>query len=118
MPLTGCRCTFRARIGVATPICIKAGQRVHEALDQLAEQVELLRDVTAFRPLSVNAALHGVHFVNKIFGQRCLNSMAKKATAGEVPEFRVGNLKRPDLENARLHRAPRCCDPVAVSRAA
>jgi len=75
------------------------GQRVHEALDQLAEQVELLRDGRAFRPLSVNAALHGVHFVDKIFGAEVFELDGEKGNwQAKHLSSAVGKLKRPDLD--------------------
>ena len=56
-----------ARAG-KTDMYENAEQRVQEAIDDLAKEVELLRDREVFRPLSVRAALHGVHFVDKILG--------------------------------------------------
>jgi hypothetical protein len=75
------------------------GQRVHEALDQLTEHVELLRDGRAFRPLSVRAALHGVHFVDKIFAAEVYELDGDKGNwQAKHLNSEVGNLKRPDLD--------------------
>jgi hypothetical protein len=74
-------------------------QRLAEALEQLAEHVELLRDGSVFRPLSIRAALHGVHFVDKIFGAEVFELDGEKDNwQGKYLSSPVGTLKRPDLD--------------------
>ncbi len=74
-------------------------QRAQEALDDLAEQVDLLRDEEVFRPLTVNSALHGVHFVDKIFGAKVYELDGRKGNwQTEYLTSPVGALERPDLE--------------------
>jgi len=87
-----------ARSGNAD-MCQSPGQRLHEALDQLAEHVELLRDGRGFRPLGVRAALHGVHFVDKIFGADVFELDGEKDNwQAKYLSSAVGTLKRPDLD--------------------
>jgi len=75
-----------------------AEQRVRESLDDLAKQVELLGDMKVFRPLSVRAALHGVHFVDKIFGANVFELDGEKDNwQTEYLTSSVGSLERPDL---------------------
>ena len=96
-----------ARAG-KTDMYESAEQRVQEALEDLAKEVELLRDREVFRPLSVRAALHGVHFVDKILGANVFE------LDGETGNWQtkcltspVGRLERPDLETNATWTAAR-----------
>jgi hypothetical protein len=75
-------------------------KRMQEALEMLAEQADRLNDVHVFRPLSVNAGLHGVHFIDKIFGADVYELNGKEDNR-QVQHLAtpVGKLARPDLEN-------------------
>lgn len=76
-----------------------AAQRAAEALDDLAKRAELLRDREVFRPLSVNSALHGVHFVDKILGADVFELDGEKGNwQAKYLSCAVGSLERPDLE--------------------
>ena len=96
-----------------TPLCLRGvlargvtdmsadpQQRMQEALSQLADRVHILGDEEVFRPLSVCAALHGVHFVDKLFGADVYelenepdNWQTRYLTSP------IGSLARPNLDN-------------------
>lgn len=78
-------------------------KRMTEALGELAEKVEKhldkVTDDASFRPVTVGSALHGVHFIDKIFGADVYeldgiegNWQVRYLTSP------VGTLSRPDLE--------------------
>lgn len=74
-------------------------QRLHEALDQIAEHADQLRDTEAFQPLSIRSALHGVHFIDKIFGADVYELDGQKGNwQVRYLSSPVGSLERPDLE--------------------
>ncbi len=84
--------------GGAVDMYRRPGQRVDEALEELAELAEALRDPDVFRPLCVDAGLHGVHFVDKLFGAEVYELDGRtgnwQARCLKTP---VGGLRRPDM---------------------
>jgi len=74
-------------------------QCLQESLDDLAERVDKLRDKGVFRPLSAGSGLHGVHFVDKIFGADVYELDGEKGNwQAKYLTSAVGALERPNLE--------------------
>lgn len=78
-------------------------KRVNEALEVIEEKVgkhrDKITDKTIFRPVLVGSALHGVHFVDKIFGADVYELDGRKDNwQVRYLTSAVGTLKRPDLE--------------------
>ncbi len=98
-------------------------KRMNEALEEIAEKVDKHRnkitDPAIFRPILVGSALHGVHFVDKIFGADVYeldgqrdNWQVKYLTSA------VGTLERPELEaNATWEAARTFAEAFVVSGA-
>jgi len=98
-------------------------KRAKEALGVLAEKVDKHRDkitdAALFRPVAVGSALHGVHFIDKIFGADVYeldgqkdNWQVKYLTSG------VGTLDRPDLEGNATWTAARAFAQAFVASGA
>lgn len=99
---------LQGRWGRGADIYEGAEQRVSEVLDSLAKHVESLRDSKVFRPLSVNSAFHGVHFVDKILGANVYELDGEKGNWQVEPlASDVGTLERPDLETNATWSAAR-----------
>lgn len=80
-----------------------AAKRVEEALGEIEEKVgkhrDKVTDKTIFRPILVGSALHGVHFVDKIFGADVYELDGRKDNwQVRYLTSSVGTLERPDLE--------------------
>jgi len=87
-------------------------ERMGEALGTLAEKVDKHRDKiidkAIFRPVAVGSALHGVHFIDKIFGADVYELDGQKENwQVNYLTSPVGTLKRPDLEANATWRAAR-----------
>jgi len=79
-------------------------KRAEEALEELAEKVhthrEKVTDDRVFRPIAVGSALHGVHFVDKIFGAHVYElDDVKNNWQVTYLASGVGTLDRPDLDS-------------------
>ncbi len=78
-------------------------KRVREALAAMAEKIseypEKIRDEVVFRPVGARSALHGVHFVDRIFGATVYELDGQEDNwQVEYLTSAVGTLERPDLE--------------------
>ena len=87
-------------------------ERVQEALEELAEKVEKhpdkVRDERVFRPLAIGSALHGVHFIDRIFGADVYELDGQKGNwQVNYLASAVGTLDRPDLETNATWAAAR-----------
>lgn len=83
-------------------------RRAQEALNQLANHTDALKDETVFRPLSVNTGLHGVHFIDKIFGAEVYELDGEEGNwQAQALSTPVGSLNPPDLENNPTWNAAR-----------
>lgn len=82
--------------------------RLRQSLDYLAEQASRLSDGAVFRPLSVNADLCGVHFVDRILGANVFELHGEtnnwQARTLSTP---VGELPHPDLDANPMWTASR-----------
>jgi len=75
-------------------------KRLHETLNRLALRAEAWNDDTVFRPLCVNAYLHGVHFVDKVFGAEVYELDGEEENwQNHYLDTPVGELTRPDLDS-------------------
>ena len=77
--------------------------RVKEALEEIEEKVgkhrDRITDKAIFRPVLVGSALHGVHFVDKIFGADVYELDGRKDNwQVRYLTSAVGTLERPDLD--------------------
>jgi hypothetical protein len=70
---------------------------VHEALDDLAERAELLRDRAVFRPLVIEPRLYGVHFIDRILGAEVFE-LTPGNWQNRLLETPIGRLEPPDLD--------------------
>ncbi len=69
---------------------------VAAALDGLASKAEALRDDVVFRPLTVECDIHGVHFMDKIFGADVFT--LDGSWQAHLLAQPVGQLRPPDLD--------------------
>jgi len=67
------------------------------ALERLAQHVERARDRAVFRPLCVNYAPRGVHFVDHLFGADVFR-MEDGSWQVRYLQTPIGELRRPDIE--------------------
>ncbi|HDZ20408.1 hypothetical protein LCGC14_0161680 [marine sediment metagenome] len=67
---------------------------IEEAVCNLADQADLLRDENVFRPLIINIGAHGVHFVDRLFGSHGYGATEERLRYVQTP---VGELPMPDL---------------------
>jgi hypothetical protein len=76
---------------------------VDEAMESLAQQIELAKDFTVFRPLVIEflgfGGLYGVHFVDKILGANVLFREDIGQWFTELLKIPIGSLEFPNLEN-------------------
>ncbi|MHC4503007.1 MAG: uroporphyrinogen decarboxylase/cobalamine-independent methonine synthase family protein [Planctomycetota bacterium] len=71
---------------------------VEEALDDLAANVDALRDEAVFRPLVVGPNPYGVHFIDRMFGAEVFELHEKDNWQARPLETPVGGLVPPDLK--------------------
>jgi hypothetical protein len=81
-------------------------RRMAQALAQLADRVQQLQDGSVFRPPCVNAGLHGVHFIDKLFGADVYELDGQPDNwQTRYLDTPVGSLQPPDLAGHPTWRA-------------
>jgi hypothetical protein len=74
-------------------------RRAREALEEIAEQAGKVKDPKVFRPPTVSSGVHGVHFVDRIFGAKVYELHGEEGNwQAEYLASPVGTLETPDLE--------------------